>query len=108
MSIEQALFTSTRSDRCEGYHVVARSPGVDDSEAQELAAWCPSHDGLQEPGPTSESINFHPLGSGRYCLSQTVAGGGEYSDSGGAVLITRCLIVPADVLARFANNPFSL
>jgi hypothetical protein len=106
--VEQVVFTSAETDRSAGYQVVARSPGVCEADARELAVWGPSHDSLLESGPEVASFNFHLLPSGAYCVSHTTQAGWEYSGRGGHRVYTQCLIVPRDVLARFANNPFAL
>jgi len=106
--VEQAIFTSAVTDRSAGYHVVAQSPGVCEIDARELAVWCPSHDSLLDWGPDAVSFNFHPLPSGAYCISRTTPAGWEYSGRGGQRIYTHSLLVPRDVLARFANNPFSV
>jgi hypothetical protein len=104
--IEQAIFTSVETDRETGYRVVASSAGVCEADARELAVWEPSHDSMLDMGPDSESINFHPLPSGAYCISRTTPAGG---DRGGRQRAhTHCLLVPTEVLARFANHPLAL
>lgn len=108
MVIEQAVFTSAKTQRAEGYQLVARSAGLSDADARELAVWGPSHDSLIERPGLRASTNFFPLSSGAYCVSRTVAAGAEYSGRGGEVVHTRFLVVPPNVLARFANNPFTL
>ena len=105
--IEQAIFTSARTDRSAGYQVVAASEGVFPDDARELAAWCPSHDAMLDSTPSALSYNFHPLPSGAYCASRTTMAGREYSGRGARVY-THCLITPPTVLERFANNPFAL
>ena len=45
MLAEQAIFTSLARRGKSGYHLVARSPGVTESEASALATWSPSHGG---------------------------------------------------------------
>lgn len=107
-SIEQAVFTSAQTRRRDGYQVVAHSQGVTTEENAALAAWCPSHDSLIDEGAGASSINFHPLPSGRFCLSKSLAAGAEYSGRRGPRVYTQCLIVPPGVMARFANNPFAL
>lgn len=106
--VEQAVFTSAETDRSAGYQVVARSPGVCEADARELAVWGPSHDSLLELGPEALSFNFHPLPSGAFCVSRTTAAGWEYSSRGGHRVYTQCLIVPPEVLRRFANHPLAL
>ncbi len=106
--VEQAIFTSAETDRSAGYQVVARSPGVTDVDARELRIWGPSHDSLLELGPDAVSFNFHRLPSGAYSVSRTTPAGWEYSGRGGHRVYTQSLIVPSEVLERFANNPFAL
>ena len=105
--IEQAIFTSAETDRSAGYQVVAASPGVSGEDARALAVWGPSHDAMLDSTPGALSYNFHPLPSGAYCVSRTTPAGWEYSGRGARVY-TQCLIVPPEVLKRFANNPFAL
>jgi GTPase-associated protein 1, N-terminal domain type 2 len=106
--IEQAIFTSARSAHGEGYHLAAASAGVCDAVRRELSVWGPSHDSLLDPGPDASSVNFHRLTCGGYCVAKTVAAGAEFSGRGGAQVYTQFLIVPAEVLSRFSNNPFAL
>jgi hypothetical protein len=106
--VEQAVFTSAETDRSAGYHVVAASPGVCESDVRELAVWGASHDSLFESGADAVSVNFHPLPSGAYCVSRTTPSGWEYSGRGGYRVYTHCLVVPPKVLARFANNAFAV
>ncbi len=106
--IEQAVFTSARTDRSVGYQIVASSPGIDEADLRELSVWGPSHDSLLELGPDAVSINFHPLPSGMLCVSRTTPAGWEYSGRGGHRIYTQCLVLSPDALERFGNNPFSL
>ncbi len=88
--------------------MIARSSGVQQIDARELAVWCPSHDSLLEHATEAVSFNFHPLPSGAYCISRTAPAGWEYSGRGGTRVYTHCLLVPPETLGRFANNPFAL
>ncbi len=108
MLIEQAVFTSARTDRAAGYQLVARSLGVTEQDAREISVWGPSHDSLFEDGADAVSVNFFRLPSGAYCVSKTEPAGGEYSGRRGAQVYTQCLVVSPDALARFGNNPFAL
>lgn len=108
MLIEQAIFTSAETSRREGYQLVSHSAGIDEADLRELSAWGPSHDSLLEPGDDAVSVNFFPLPSGGFCVSKTTPGGQEYSARGGPKVYTQCLVVDAEGLARFANNPFAL
>ena len=106
--IEHALFTSVRSARNEGYQLAATSPGVSKDDARALSKWGPAHDSLFDATPNGSSINFHPLPSGRFCVSRSMAAGAEWSGRGGERIATHMLLVPPETLARFANDPFRL
>lgn len=106
--VEQAIFTSARTSRGSGYHLVAASPGLTDADARDLTRYGPSHDSLWESGAEALSVNFHRLSSGAYCVSQTTPEGPEYSNRGGARIYTQSLIVQPAAFARFANNPFAV
>jgi hypothetical protein len=107
-AVEQAIFTSARTDRGGGYQVVAASPGVSNEDRAALLQWGPSHDALLGETAAATSVNFHPLPSGALCISRTAMAGAEYSARGGRRLHTHCLLAPAEVLERFSNNPFAL
>ena len=107
MHIPQAIFTSVRGKRLDGYQLAARSEEVDDELARDLQAWGPAHDSLLHPREGIESINFHPLAGGKwYVLSRTVCSGAEYSGRAGGRVYTQMFLLPPDGLSRFANNPF--
>jgi len=105
--IHQAIFSSAQTDRQAGYQLLGSSEGAAAADLRELSVWGPSHDSLL-PEAGGSSTNFHHLPSGAYCVSLTTAAGAEYSGRGGARIHTHCLIVPAEVLARFSNNPFAV
>lgn len=106
--IEQAVFTSAKTDRAAGYQLLSRSRGLAEADARELSVWGPSHGSLLEQSQESASTNFFRLASGAYCVSRTTMAGAEYSGRGGESVYTQFLVVPPDVMARFANNPFSI
>lgn len=106
MLIEQAVFTSCRGERMEGYQLASHSPGVTREQADELSAWGPAHDSLLHPECRSGSINFHRLGDGTLCVSKTVPSGSEYSGRNGPRIYTTCLLVQPELFARYANQPF--
>lgn len=108
MLIEQAVFTSARTDRAEGYQLVARSPGVVEEDAREISVWCPSHDSLFEDGADAVSVNYFHLPSGAHCISKSEPAGAEYSGRRGAQVYTQCLVVSPEVLSRYSNNPFAV
>jgi len=106
--IEHAIFTSAQTDRCDGYQIVSASSGICEEDVKNLSVWGPSHGSLIDNRRDASSTNFHQLPSGAYCISQTEAAGPEYSGRRGFRVYTHSLIVPSDVIARFANNPFSI
>jgi hypothetical protein len=106
MRLEQAIFTSVRSERLDGYQLAARSSDMPDELAQELTAWGPAHDSLWLTEPGATSVNFHPLSHDRWCLSQTTLSGAEYSGRGGGRVYTQMVVLPREAIERFAGDPF--
>jgi GTPase-associated protein 1, N-terminal domain type 2 len=108
VQIDQAIFTSARTEHGDGYQLVARSPGVTADQARELAVWGPSHDALHAQRKEPSSVNFHRLKCGTCIVSKTFAAGEEYSNRGGARVYTQFLLLPPGDFARFANSPFAV
>lgn len=108
MRIEQAIFTSIRGDRLEGYQLAATSPGVDAELARRLTAWGPAHDSLLDPSAGASSVNFHPLDDDRFALSKTTRQGEEYSGRGGGRIVTQFFVLDKESLSRFANLPLAI
>ena len=105
---DQAVYTSLDRRGKAGYHLVARSPGVSESEASALARWCPSHDGLTVDAVNTVSVNFHPLPGGRFALSRTCQGRPEYSGRGGRQVYTHALVLDLDALRASGFSPFRI
>src|SRR5262249_47040117 len=105
---EQAIFTSMTRLGKSGYHLVARSPGVSESDAITLATWSPSHGALIVDAANRTSVNFHPMPGGRYALSRTCEGPPEYSGRGGRQLYTHALILEKAKLQQACYQPFAL
>jgi hypothetical protein len=108
MRAEQAIYTSARTSRTRGYHLIAQSSGIDDQQARSLIQWCPSHAGLVSSDTDANSLNFHPLHNGLVALSRTVYGGPEYSSRGGLQIVTRILLLHGDQLAGYDFDPIML
>jgi len=106
MRLEQAIFTSVRSTRLDGYQLAATSSGINDALAKELTVWGPAHDSLWDTRHDARSVNFHPLASGDFCVSCTTLAGAEYSGRGGGRVYSQMFVVPRDALERFAWDPF--
>ncbi len=108
MWAEQAIFTSLVRRGRGGYHLVSRSRGVDETDAQTLARWAPSHGALIVDGNNRTSVNFHAMPRGRFALSRTCAGPPEYSGRGGHQLYTHFLIVEHKALESVGFQPFAI
>jgi hypothetical protein len=108
MRLEQAIFTSVRGARLDGYQLAACSPGVNSQITKDLTAWGPAHDSLWVTESGAKSINFHGLSDGLYCVSQTSLAGAEYSGRGGGRVYTQMLVLPREALVRFAGDPFQI
>ena len=106
--VEQAVYTSVRTGRNEGYQLAVKSPGISDQQARELTQWGPGHDSVYSGLHTTKTTNFHRMESGPYCVSQTVLAGREYSGRGGQRVYTHIFLVPPSTLLRFGNNPFRI
>ncbi|HTN77699.1 MAG TPA: hypothetical protein VL096_20720 [Pirellulaceae bacterium] len=108
MLIEQAIFTSLKTQQQEGYQLAAKSPGIGAALARELDPWGPAHDALLVGECGATSLNFHPLSTGDFCLSKTFAAGDEYSGRGGPRIYTQMLILTPAVLRQFGSQPFAI
>jgi hypothetical protein len=106
MRLEQAIFTSVRSERLDGYQLAATSPGIGGDIARELSVWGPAHDSLWRSDHGATSVNFHPLSGDLCCLSRTTLSGAEYSGRGGGRVYTQMLVLPRSALERFDHDPF--
>jgi hypothetical protein len=106
MRLEQAIFTSVRSERLDGYQLAARSSGVTEELAKELTGWGPAHDSMWVNEAGATSVNCHGLSEGRVCISLTTLSGAEYSGRGGGRVYTQMLVLPREGLAKFAGDPF--
>lgn len=107
LQADQAIFTSMGRGGNSGYHLVSRSPGVNEIEAGALAKWCPSQ-GLIRDGANAVSVNFHPLPTGRFALARTCQGPMEYSGRGGYQLYTHALILDNAALRAVDYRVFAL
>ena len=108
MPVDQAIFTSMVRRGRSGYHLVARSQGVTESEVRALSTWSPSHGGLIADGANRFSVNYFSLPTGRYALARTREGKAEYSGRGGRQLYTRAVIVDVDRIRRAGYQPMAV
>ncbi len=108
MLLEKAVFTSTRSQRVAGYHLVNKSALISDDIAQILCRWSPSHDSLMDSNQNASSINFFPVIDNLFAVSRTVLGGPEYSGRGGLQTVTFLALATADQLRRYGNDTIAL
>lgn len=102
MILQQAIFTSAHTSRSDGYHLVARSQGIDPSTARALAAWGPSHDSLR-PGE-SGGVSFFRLPSGDHCLARTTREEPEHSGRGDRQHTQMLVISPVE-FAKVEQHP---
>jgi hypothetical protein len=106
MRLEQAVFTSVKRVRLDGYQLAGHSPGLTEQHVHELTTWGPAHDSLWDTRRDARSVNFFPLTTGEFCLSWTTAAGQEYSARGGGRVYTQCFVLPREALVRFVCDPF--
>jgi hypothetical protein len=105
---ERAVFTSVGSHSVRGYHLVARSAGIDDDVAQTLCQWSPAHDGMCDPKTSAHSLNYFLIDEDRFALSKSVIGGAEYSGRGALQTVTTILVGERRHLSLYANNPLTM
>ncbi|MCA9169935.1 MAG: hypothetical protein KDB23_19805 [Planctomycetales bacterium] len=108
MLVEQAVFTSARSRKSQGYHLVAASQGLDENVLRALIKWGPSHASLTSSAANAESFNYHALTDNWQAVSRTVYGGPEYSRRGGLQVFTHYLLLRTEQWAGYDNNPMAL
>lgn len=108
MLVEQAIFTSARTQRHQGYQLVARSPGVNEELVQFLSRWGPSHGALAGGDVDATSLNYIPADPDWAIISRTLHGGPEYSGRGALQVVTLILVLKRKQLAGYKDNPVTL
>ncbi len=106
LSVEQAVFASSDHGRMKGYHLVAKSAGIDAAIGQELCRWAPT----QFPIHDAErwTINYYPLGDDQVAVTRTVLGGPEYSGRGGTQVVTLILLLDKQAFSAYQCNAISV
>ena len=99
MQAEQAVFTSARTARMSGYHLVARSPGVDAELAAAISLWGPTHGSLSSDDWETSAISCFRIDERWLALARTVYGGPEYSERGRQIVTLFLLMTDAQWLA---------
>lgn len=108
VACEQAVFTAIRSATGQGYRVIAASAGLDPTESSEIIQRTPAVGGLCVDSPDAVGVSFFGLSTGRYAILLTCHAGKEPTGRGGRRTYTRILVIDADGLRRFNNNPFAV
>lgn len=105
MKAPRAIFTSARTERIQGYHLVARSSGINSQTEQILTGWCPSEDGLADNDIHAFSLQCFPSGTQQVAIARTVFGLPEYSSRGSSTVFTQMILLNIEQLAGFQFNP---
>ena len=108
MWVDQAIFTSLLRQGRGGYHLVSRSRKLREEEAQAIAQWSPSHGSLLRDAYNRVSVSGFPLPGGRFALSRSCEGPGEYSGRGGHQLYTHILVVDERSLQAVSGQLFAI
>jgi GTPase-associated protein 1, N-terminal domain type 2 len=106
--VEQAVFTSLMRHGRGGYHLVSRSRKLREEDAQEIARLSPSHGSLLRDPHNRVSVSGFPLSGGRFALSRTCEGPGEYSGRGGRQLYTHILVFDDKALQAVTGQLFAI
>ncbi len=104
MQIEQATFTSAQTQNLQGYHLVAKSKGIDEELARTISVWGPSHASLAASDRNASCLNVFPTGRDHFAFSRTVFGGPEYSKRGGLQIVTRFVVFRVDQLEGYDHD----
>jgi len=105
MILQQATFTSARTSRSDGYHLISRSRGVDQAAARALSMWGPSHDSLLPSA--SSAVSYFRLPGGEFCVARTTREELEHSGRCKRIHTHMLLISPAD-FAKLEFHPILL
>jgi hypothetical protein len=105
---EQAVYTCVCTASSKGYRIIAASSGLPPHECGEILRCTPGVGGLCVDSPEAVGTSFFHLGDGRYAVLHTCHAGKEPTGRGGRRTYTRIIVVEADGLRRFKNNPFAL
>ena len=108
VSFERGVFTSSGSSSVRGYHLVARSPGIDDDVAQALCQWSPTHDGLFDSSLSASALNYFLIGDRHFAISKSMVGGAEYSGRNALQTSTSILVGEREDLSNYGHNPVEL
>lgn len=108
MQLEQAIFTSTAAGAVQGYHLTARSAGVNEQLAAVLTQWGPSEGALPEGSSAAESLQAFPALDQFVVISRTMYGGPEYSGRSGLQVVTMMLVVRQEEFQHFGGNAIEL
>lgn len=108
MKVARAIFTSAQTDRLQGYHLVARSAGIDEQLERQLTSWSPTHDGLTSDDWHATSLHCFPAGPDHLAVGRSLQGLPEYSSRGSLAVFTQLLVIHNAQLAGFDGNPLAL
>lgn len=108
MQVEQAVFTSARTARMAGYHLVGRSAGIAEDLAHCLSLWGPTHGSLLDSRKDASGLSFFPVDRRWLALARTVYGGPEYSARGGRQIVTTFVVMDRQQFRAYGNNPLAV
>lgn len=108
MQVEQAIFTSARTRRFQGYHLVARSAGIGDRMARELERWGPTEGALLNQDEAACCFHFFSAVDGRLAIGRTVYGNPEYSGRGSLQVTTFFLVLRPEQFAAYESHALAL
>ncbi len=87
------------------HEYLAVSRGIENMDLSEIRSWSPSNGELVSPSLMAHSWNFHPLPTGCFCLSRTGRLATLFPKENPANVFTHGILIPADLLHDYANNP---
>ncbi|MDO4630043.1 MAG: hypothetical protein Q4C70_12750 [Planctomycetia bacterium] len=87
---------------------LAISRGIERMDLAEIRNWSAGSDDLISSAPLACSWNFHPLPSGKFCLSRTSRLALLFPKENSHQVFTHGILIPPEFLKDYANNAISL
>jgi len=102
---DQAVFTSIRTCRGEGYRIIAASSGVRADERVAITRYSPSHGRLYDSTSAAVGLASYLLTSDRHCVAHCRYAGTEHTGRGGRRVHTHSVLLDRWSFRRFGCNP---
>lgn len=90
------------------HEFLAVSRGIEKMDLSEIRQWSAERDELLSSAPLAHSWNFHPLPTGKFCLSRTSRLALLFPHENSGKVFTHGILVPPELLKDYSNNAVTL